>query len=171
MTQHPEAFIAITGDFNHVSLSSCLTGFVQYVDCPTRGERTLDLFFANLKEAYRTVPLPPLGRSDHSIVYLQGEIETVQICKYLGVVLDNNLEWSANTEAVYSRGQSRLFFLRRLRLFNVCTDMICMFYHTIIESALFYAVVCWGSCTADKNCMRLHVLLDNSMLSWNYAGQ
>ena len=27
-TQHPEAFIAIAGDFNHVSLSSCLTGFV-----------------------------------------------------------------------------------------------------------------------------------------------
>ena len=41
-TQHPEAFIGITGDFNHVSLSSCLTGFVQYVDCPTRGEKTLD---------------------------------------------------------------------------------------------------------------------------------
>ena len=62
-TQHPEAFIAITGDFNHVSLSSCLTGFVQYVDCPTRGERTLDLFYANVKEAYRAVSLPPLGRS------------------------------------------------------------------------------------------------------------
>ena len=29
-----------------------------------------------------------------------GEIETVQTCKYLGVVLDNKLEWSANIEAV-----------------------------------------------------------------------
>ena len=65
-TQHPETFIAITGDFNHVSLSSCLTGFVQYVDCPTPGEKTLDLFYANVKEAYRAV-----GRSDHSMVYLQ----------------------------------------------------------------------------------------------------
>ena len=70
-TQHPEEFIAITGDFNHVSLSSCLTGFVQYVDCPTRGDRTLDLFYANVKEADRAVSLPPLGRSDHSMVYLQ----------------------------------------------------------------------------------------------------
>jgi len=59
-TQHPEAFIAITGDFNHVSLSSCLTAFVQYVDCPTREERTLDLFYANMKEAYRAVSLPQL---------------------------------------------------------------------------------------------------------------
>jgi len=39
-TQHPEAFIVITGDFNHVSLSLCLTGFVQYVDCPKCGDRT-----------------------------------------------------------------------------------------------------------------------------------
>ena len=80
------------------------------------------------------------------------EIETVQTCKYMGVLLDNKLEWSANIEAVYRRGQSRLFFLRQLRSFNVCSDMMCMFYHTVIESALFYAVVCWGSCTTDKNC-------------------
>ncbi len=31
-TWHPDAFILISGDFNHVSLSSHLTGFVQYVD-------------------------------------------------------------------------------------------------------------------------------------------
>ena len=80
-----------------------------------------------------------------------GEIETVQICKYLGVVLDNKLEWSANIEAVYRRGQSRLFFLRRLMSFNVCSDMMCMFYHTVIESALFYAVVCWGTGGAWTN--------------------
>ena len=48
-----------------------------------------------------------------------GEIESVQTCKCLGVVLDNKLEWSANIEAVYRRDQSRLFFLRRLRSFNV----------------------------------------------------
>jgi len=34
-----------------------------------------------------------------------------------------------------------------------------MFYHTIIENALFYAVVCWGSCTTDKNCRRLDKLV------------
>jgi len=54
-TQHPEAFIAITEDYNYVSLSSCLTGFVQYVDCPTCGERTFDLFYATVKEAYSLI--------------------------------------------------------------------------------------------------------------------
>ena len=88
-----------------------------------------------------------------------GEIETVQTCKYPGVVLDNKLELSANIEAVFRRGQSRLFFLRRLRTLNVCLDIMCIFYHTINESALFYAVVCWGSCTTDKNCRRLDKLV------------
>jgi len=60
-----------------------------------------------------------------------GEIETVQTCNYPGVVLDNKLEWSASVEAMYRRGQNRLFFLRRLGSFNVCCDMMNMFYHNM----------------------------------------
>ncbi|XP_051814888.1 uncharacterized protein LOC127537121 [Acanthochromis polyacanthus] len=70
-TQHPEALVIISGDFNHVSLSSHLTGFTQFVNCPTRENKTLDLLYANVKEAYRATALPPLGRSDHYLVYLQ----------------------------------------------------------------------------------------------------
>ena len=93
-----------------------------------------------------------------------GEIETVQTCKHLGVVLENKLEWSANIEAACRRGQSSLLFLIQLRSFNVHSDMICMFYHTIIElSELFYAVVCWGSCTTDKNCRRLNKLVKKAI--------
>ena len=42
------------------------------------------------------------------------DVEIVQSYKYLGVVLDNKLEWSTNTEAVYKKDLSRLYFLRRL---------------------------------------------------------
>ena len=73
LAQHPEAFILINGDFNHLrmKMSSYLSGFVQYVKCPTREERTLDLFFANAKDAYFDTALPPLGKSDHNLVLLQ----------------------------------------------------------------------------------------------------
>ena len=57
------------------------------------------------------------------------------------------------------KGQSRLFFLRWLTSFNVCSDMLCMLYHAVIESALCYAIVCWGSGTTDKNCRRLDKLV------------
>lgn len=70
LTRHPDAFVVISGDFNHVSLSSHLTGFIQYVDCPTRDNKTVDLLYANAKEAYTATALPPLGRSDDNLVLL-----------------------------------------------------------------------------------------------------
>ena len=51
--QHPEAFIIISGDFNHVTLDSTLAAFHQVVNCPIRKNRTIDLLYANVKEAYR----------------------------------------------------------------------------------------------------------------------
>ena len=69
-TQHPDALLLISGDFNHVSLSSTLPTFTQYVKCCTRDNKTLDLLYANSKEAYSSSPLPPLGRSDHNLVRL-----------------------------------------------------------------------------------------------------
>ncbi|KAI4898201.1 hypothetical protein NFI96_005256 [Prochilodus magdalenae] len=70
-TQHPDAFYVISGDFNHVTLDSTLPAFFQFVDCPTRKNRTIDLLYANMRDAYRAAPLPPLGKSDHSLVFLQ----------------------------------------------------------------------------------------------------
>jgi len=116
-------------------------------------------------------------RTCQSVCIEEEEIETFQTYKYPGVVLDNKLEWSANIDAVYRKGQSCLVFLKRLRSFNVCSDMLCMFYNTVIENALFYAVVCWGSSTTDKHSRRLDKLvkmassvigseLDPSTASW-----
>ena len=70
-TQHPEALLLISGDYNHVTLSSHLSGFTQYVDCFTRKEKTIDLMYANVKGAYSAIALAPLGKSDHNLVFLQ----------------------------------------------------------------------------------------------------
>ncbi|KAI3359450.1 hypothetical protein L3Q82_013758, partial [Scortum barcoo] len=45
-------------------------------------------------------------------------VEEVEDYKYLGVVIDNRLDWKSNTEAVYKKGMSRLYFLRKLRSFQ-----------------------------------------------------
>ncbi|KAJ4946601.1 hypothetical protein JOQ06_024265 [Pogonophryne albipinna] len=70
-TPHPNALLLISGDFNHASLSKTLPTFKQYVTCTTRGNKTLDLLYANTKDAYSSSPLPPLGNSDHNLVHLQ----------------------------------------------------------------------------------------------------
>ena len=42
-TQHPNALLLISGDFNQASLSKTLPTFKQHVTCTTRGNTTLDL--------------------------------------------------------------------------------------------------------------------------------
>ncbi len=41
----------------------------------------------------------------------------------LGVQINNKLSWSHNTDALFRKGQSRLFFLRRLKSFSVCNSV------------------------------------------------
>ena len=76
--------------------------------------------------------------------------------KYLGVVLDNKLEWTTNMGAVYKKGLSRLYFLRRLRSYNVCNRMLQMFYESVVASTVFFAVVSWGAGIKAKDANRLN---------------
>ncbi|XDV41797.1 hypothetical protein PO909_010597 [Leuciscus waleckii] len=77
------------------------------------------------------------------------------VSTYLGVHLGNKLDWSANSDALNRKGQSRLYFLRRLRSFNICNKLLRMFYQSVIASVLFYAVVCWGGSTKKRDVGRL----------------
>ena len=49
--------------------------------------------------------------------------------------------------ALHSKGKSRLFSLRRLRGFGVCNRMLQMFYQSVVASALFFGINCWGETT------------------------
>ena len=90
----------------------------------------------------------------NTISILGEEVEVVEGYRYLGVHLDNRLDWKCNTEAVYRKGQSRLYFLRKLRSFNVCSKMLHIFYQSVVASAIFFAAICWGSSirASDTNC-------------------
>ena len=57
--------LIIVGDFNKANLITVLPKFYQHVKCATRGESTLDHVYSNIKHAYRAIPLPHLGLSDH----------------------------------------------------------------------------------------------------------
>ncbi|XP_053508024.1 uncharacterized protein LOC128624412 [Ictalurus furcatus] len=95
------------------------------------------------------------SKRPHTPVVIRGEgVEMVDTYQFLGVHLNNKLDWTDNTEALYRKGQSRLFFLRRLRSFNVCTRLLRMFYQSVVASVIFFAGVCWGggigTCGANK---------------------
>ena len=54
----------------HSNLKTVLPKFYQHVSCPTRGDKTLDHVYHNIKEAYKALSLPHLGQSDHISLFL-----------------------------------------------------------------------------------------------------
>ncbi len=69
-TAHPDAFLILAGDFNHADLKSVFPKIHQHVDFPTRGNNTLDFVYTTQRGAYKALPLPHLGTSDHITVML-----------------------------------------------------------------------------------------------------
>ena len=70
---------------------------------------------------------------------VKGEaVEMVDQYKYLGSIIDNKLNWSANAQALVRKGNQRLFFLRRLRSFGVGPRLLELFYRATVESVLTF---------------------------------
>ncbi len=67
-TAHPDAFLILAGDFNHADLKRVFPKIYQHVDFPTRGKNTLDFVYTTQRGAYKALPLPHLGASDHITV-------------------------------------------------------------------------------------------------------
>lgn len=57
--------------------------------------------------------------------------------KYLGVLINNKLHWSHNTDTLFRKGRSWMFFLRRLRSFSICSWLLWIFYLSVVASARF----------------------------------
>ena len=156
----PFLFTLYTTDFQHNSESCHLQKFSDdsaVVGCIREGEegeyRTLVDGFVEWYEQNRLrlnvdktrEMVINFGRKKMPSQPLQirGEVVVeVEDYKYLGVVIDNRLDWKSNTEAVYRKGMSRLCFLRKLSSFKVCSKMLEIFYQSVVASVIFFAAVC-----------------------------
>lgn len=83
------------------------------------------------------------GRSESPLqpVKIDGvDTEVVQSYKYVGVHLDNKLDWSVSNDVFSKNGQRQLFFLCRLRSFNMWNEILYLFYHTVECHFLCYCL-------------------------------
>ena len=67
---YPDGVHIVAGDFNRACLKAVLPKFIQYVKCATREGRILDHVYCNIRHAYRAVPQPHIGLSDHLSLHL-----------------------------------------------------------------------------------------------------
>lgn len=66
----------------------------------------------------------------------------VRTYKYLGLQLDDRLDWITNMDTLLRTGQSHLYFLRKFASFRICQKLLHIFTHSVVASVLFYALVC-----------------------------
>lgn len=93
--------------------------------------KTKELIIDFRKEKEETVPMTINNQI----------IENVVFYKCLGVHLDNKLNWKENTAVLLKKAQSRLFFLSKLKSFDISPGLLGGFYESILASVLICAGV------------------------------
>ena len=78
-------------------------------------------------------------------------MDRIQEYKYLGTVLDNKLNFTANTNFIYRKCQSRLYCLFKLKHLGVNTTILKTFYRSNIESVLSFSFLAWFGGLNVKN--------------------
>ena len=93
---YPEAALLLARDFNAGKLKSVSPNFYQRVKCSTRGKETLDHLYSTHRDAYKALPRPPFGNSDHKYILLIPEYK--QQLKQEGPVTRSIKKWSDKAE-------------------------------------------------------------------------
>ncbi|KAI3357203.1 hypothetical protein L3Q82_015667 [Scortum barcoo] len=94
-------------------------------------------------------------------VNIQGmDIDIVKSYKYLGVHLNNNLDWSDNTNALINKGNSRLFLLRKLRSFGVQGPLLRTFYDSVVA----ISHLLWNSLLGQDDSYAIIIAMKSSLL-------
>ena len=79
----------------------------------------------------------PITMNDHTV-------ERIYIYKYLGVMLNDDVLWSHDTDFVISKLISHIYCLRICKEFSVDIGILKHFYQLVIKSLFTYCCVCWG---------------------------
>ena len=84
------------------------------------------------------------------------------------MVSANRLECKCDSEVVNKKGMSRLYFVRKLSFFNVCTKMVVICNQCVAASTVWTAVVCCGSSIGASDTNRLNKII---RLVWECGGE
>ena len=105
-------------------------------------------------------------------------LQPVESVKFLGLWLDQNLNWDTHVNKLIAKIKRNMHLLRTPRhLFNKKT--LKLIYHAHIQSHINYGLILWGSMTRQNNLLRLQsvqnkcveIISGNKNIELNFKGQ
>ncbi|XP_061634047.1 uncharacterized protein LOC133480290 isoform X2 [Phyllopteryx taeniolatus] len=82
-------------------------------------------------------------------------VSTVEIFKFLGITVSQDLKWAINIKSVLKKAQQRMYFLRLLRKHGLPPELLTQFYTAVIESVLCSSIKVWFGAATKKDKPRL----------------
>ena len=78
------------------------------------------------------------------VVIKGNEVERVQTYKYPGVIFNDQLSWADNTDMLMKKVNTRMYCLRKLKSFEVSSQLLQIFFNSVVGSILTFGLTCWG---------------------------
>ena len=80
-------------------------------------------------------------------------VEIVESIKYLGLTLDNKLNFDKHTTDIHKRCQQRLSAIRKLKALSVAPQLLLLLYKSIVQPVILYCSTCFYNMltTSNKN--------------------
>ena len=144
------ALSGLISDNDDVQYKNEISDFVNWCDM-----NYLDLNVGKTKEMI--IDFRKENKVDFEPIVIKDEsVEKVSKYKYLGMVIDDKLSWKENCDYIYKRTQTRMFCLKKLRSFNVNSDILQIFYSSVISSIMSFGITCWGGNMTETDKQRVN---------------
>ena len=78
-------------------------------------------------------------------------LEEVQECRFLGLIITNQMSWERNTENITKNENKRMLMLQKLYEFNVPTEELVHIYILFIRSLVEYCCAVWHSSLTEED--------------------
>jgi hypothetical protein len=142
------ALIGLITDDDDTVYQEQLVEFVSYCDA-----NFLELNVSKTKEMI--IDFRYSSSTPSPIVLKGSNVERVPSYKYLGIVIDDKLNWHTHVDYLIKRLNTRMYCLRKLNFFHVDVKILAMFYDSVVESVWRYCLLCWGGNVAKGDGERI----------------
>ena len=89
-------------------------------------------------------------------------VETVTKFKFLGTYVTHKLTWDYNCDTILLKARQRLYFLRKLKSYNVNKTILISFYRGIVESILTASITVWFDRASIRHLTKLQAVIRNA---------